>query len=233
MPWTPCFPGSNRETKGTQRVCTLTTISLKTAQVSKETPKWEIASGIFLQEGYLKRCSSLSEVRKYLGGEPVVNKLGAIESWKTNPTTGEIRKKLRLILDNRQSGVTGVAERSHRSTLPRATHAVRGILGLMEPTEWHTASDEEVWLLIADISDAFWLIPLHPSERRFFVAGHGEYLSIFLRTAQGSRGAPLTWAALAALLARCVQGLFAVGNEDEARLQGYVDDPLMAVRGRY
>ena len=54
---------------------------------------------------------------------------------------------------------------------------------------------------------------------------------VWLRTAQGSRGAPLTWAALAALLARCTQGLLALGQDDEARLQVYVDDPLLGLRG--
>jgi hypothetical protein len=103
----------------------------------------------------------------------------------------------------------------------------------MEPTEWCVASDEEVELLIADVSDAFWLVPLHPSERRYFVARYRDHWYVFKRTGQGSMGAPLSWAAIAALLARCIQGLYAVGNEDEARLQMYVDDPLLAVRGRF
>ena len=103
----------------------------------------------------------------------------------------------------------------------------------MESSEWHVAQDEEVELLIADVSDAFWLIPLHPDERKFFVARHRGKWYVFKRIAQGSRGAPLTWAAIAALLARCIQGFYTVRSEDEARLQLYVDDPLLAVRGRY
>jgi len=45
---------------------------------------------------------------------------------------------------------------------------------------------------VLDFSDAFWMIPLHKSERRFFTTRIGSKSYGFLRTAQGSRGAPLT-----------------------------------------
>eukprot|EP00972_Heterocapsa_arctica_P050444 7416182-Heterocapsa_arctica.AAC.1 len=49
---------------------------------------------------------------------------------------------------------------------------------------------EHEWLVL-DFADAFWHVPLLPSERRFFVACfRGKYL-VFMRVAQGSRGAPL------------------------------------------
>ena len=84
---------------------------------------------------------------------------------------------------------------------------------------------------MADVKDAFWLIPLAWEERRHFVAKfRGRYL-VFLRTAQGSRGAPLTWAAVASLAARCVQSVFITPHGQEARLQMYVDDPLLALKG--
>ena len=85
----------------------------------------------------------------------------------------------------------------------------------MSLPDWDSRYTEEIELLIADISDAFWLPPLHSSERRFFVSRFRGKWYVFLRTAQGSRGAPLSWAALAALLARCIQGLLAQGQEDE------------------
>ena len=56
---------------------------------------------------------------------------------------------------------------------------------------------------------------------------------VFVRTAQGSRGAPLTWSAIAALLFRLVQSCFCNGRGQKARLQVYVDDPLLALRGTY
>ena len=53
---------------------------------------------------------------------------------------------------------------------------------------------------------------------------------IFPCTAQGSRGAVLTWAAVAAILGRIVQSLFCDGNTQDARLQVYVDDPIFGIR---
>ena len=51
---------------------------------------------------------------------------------------------------------------------------------------------------------------------------------IFLRMVQGSRGAPLRWARLAALLMRLTQSLF---DPDRLRLLGFVDDPIAGVTG--
>ena len=62
--------------------------------------------------------------------------------------------------------------------------------------------------MIADVVDAFWNDPLHPTERRFYVARYRQKLLVWLRTAQGSRSAPLTWGQFAALLARLIQRLF-------------------------
>ena len=79
---------------------------------------------------------------------------------------------------------------------------------------------------------AFWQIPLSSDERRFFCArlsigGKCQYLA-FLRTAQGSRGAPLTWARFAALMMRLTQSLF---SDDRCRIQCFVDDPIIVLRG--
>ena len=137
-----------------------------------------------------------------------------MEKERINPTTGVASIKTRIILDAKQSKVSTTARRTHRSNLPRATHAIRGALGLMSSTD-----DSRVYLLMADVRDAFWLIPLAWEERRFFVAKYrGQYL-VFCRTAQGSRGAPPTWVAVAALVARCVQSTFITPDGQEARMQ--------------
>lgn len=49
---------------------------------------------------------------------------------------------------------------------------------------------------------------------------------MFTRTAQGSRMAPLTFAAIMALASRWIQSL-----SNDFRLQTYVDDPLVIIRG--
>eukprot|EP00974_Lingulodinium_polyedra_P108918 10541493-Lingulodinium_polyedra.AAC.1 len=65
-------------------------------------------------------------------------------------------------------------------------------------------------LCVLDFSDAFWNVPLCPRERRFFVARIRGRFYLFLRTAQGSRGGPLTWCRLAALVSRLTQGALVV-----------------------
>ena len=186
----------------------------------------------YIAKNYLKVFSDLESVKRYVGGDPIVSKLGLVVKDKVNPTTGKITKKVRIILDNKQSGVTKSASRTHRSTLPRATHAIGGALSLMD--KQGPKRKRAVRFLIADVSDAFWLIPLSKRERKYFVSKHRGRWLVFMRTAQGSRGAPLSWAAIAALVARCVQSLFFTDDsctELDAKLQLYVDDPLLAMRG--
>ena len=86
------------------------------------------------------------------------------------------------------------------------------------------------WSLI--FTDAFWQMRLHPEERKFFCCrikheGKQKFIS-FLSTAQGSRGAPLTWARFAALVMVLTQSLF---DRMALRLQCFVDDPLAAIKG--
>ena len=64
-------------------------------------------------------------------------------------------------------------------------------------------------MFIVDLVGAFWTIPLHLSEGRFFVAKlRGEFYML-CRTAQGSRAAPLTFAMIAGIAARFVQSIVA------------------------
>ena len=91
--------------------------------------------------------------------------------------------------------------------------------------------------MIAGISDAFWQIPLHPNERKFFVAKfQGQFLN-FVRIAQGSRAAPLTFCAVMGMLTRFAEALFFRdagyrNHPEEARLQVYTDDPWLIARGK-
>ena len=61
----------------------------------------------------------------------MISKLGVAKKDRTNPTTGKVTKKARIILDFRQSQVTASSRRSHKSCLPTVAHAVRGALGMM------------------------------------------------------------------------------------------------------
>ena len=92
---------------------------------------------------------------------------------------GDEMKKIRNILDNKQSGVSHTARWTHKSTLPRATHAICDLLVLMDPQARTEDVDALLSLLIADITDAFWQIPLDPIERRCSVAKHRKRWRVF------------------------------------------------------
>ena len=92
-------------------------------------------------------------------------------------------------------------------------------------------------ILVLDAKDAFWQIPLSARKKRFYCGvlrrpgGKTSYLA-YTRTPQGSRGAPLSWTAVFGLINRCaLSALREPGSPNGQRLQVYVDDPLMVVRG--
>jgi hypothetical protein len=110
--------------------------------------------------------------------------------------------------------------------------------------------EEDVEWMILDFIDAFWLIPLALLERRYFVAKLGKIFYVFRRTPQGSRNGPFSWAVTAAHAARLAQSLFLDPTPPQTilhrrrstpftqqlarmrlRLNVYVDDPAVAVRG--
>ena len=180
--------------------------------------------------GYFKRCRTLKQVRAFLGRAPVLTKVGAVKKVKINPVTKAEKIKTRIIVDSKEAGTSRAARRTHKSNLPQAAASIKGFLGLMKNSDYHPR-DAGVEFLVVDFTDAFWNIPLHHDERPYFVIKYrGAYL-IFLRTAQGSRGAPLTWAAVASLLARVSQSMFMDAKAQRARLQVYVDDPLLGLQG--
>ena len=111
--------------------------------------------------------------------------------------------------------------------LPRVSNAISGIIEL---SETDMSLDPEVLVLmgVIDFSDAFWMIPLRKSEQRYFVTRICGRYFVFLRTAQGSRGAPLTWSRFGALLARLMQGVI---DTRVSKLNLYVDDTLLAFLG--
>ena len=96
---------------------------------------------------------------------------------------------------------------------------------------------EDIDLLVLDAVDAFWQIPLHDAERKYYcgilrLPGGGVRYLVYTRTAQGSRGAPLSWAVQFGLISRlalsCIRDPVI---PDAERMEVYVDDPAVAVRG--
>lgn len=163
------------------------------------------------------------ELTHFLGGEaPILSKIGLI----IQEHNGEVKK--RIILDTKQSGLKHCSSRHQRVFLPRLLDAITQGLNLLSIG----GSGEGVDWLVLDFSDAFWQVPLDPPERRFFCArvkvnGTLKYV-VFLRTVQGSRSAPLSWARVAALLMRLTQSAV---DQDNVRLHCFVDDPISSVKG--
>jgi len=113
--------------------------------------------------------------------------------------------------------------------LPRVSNAISGIIEL---SETDMSLDPEVLVLmgVIDFSDAFWMIPLRKSEQRYFVTRICGRYFVFLCTAQGSIGAPLTRSRFGALLARVMRGVI---DTRASTLIQYVDDTLLAFLGTH
>ena len=186
----------------------------------------------YWKKGYLAKFGSLQELEQFVGSKPILSKIGCIVKQKTNHVTGITTTKTRIILDCKRSQVSRAADRTHKSVLPRVSDAIQSTLSMSGDLQ----AGEELWFLVADIVDAFWLVPLRKLERRFFCARLRNSFYCFLRTAQGSRAAPLSFAAIIALASRWVQSVVSTPlhlgmRTEEARVQTYVDDPLFTIRG--
>ena len=93
--------------------------------------------------------------------------------------------KKRIILDTKVSGLKNCSAKHQRVLLPRLLDAIVQGLRLYSKCSQH----EQMEFFVLDFSEAFWQVPLAPSERRFFYARlniHSKvrYL-VFLRTVQG------------------------------------------------
>ena len=94
---------------------------------------------------------------------------------------GKLKK--RVILDVRQSNVKFATTRTHRIPLPRGYDVTLDILGSLGRRP--LVSEERFELMVLDFSDAFWCVPLAPSERRFFVGVLRVSYYVYQRAAQG------------------------------------------------
>ena len=175
-----------------------------------------------LDKGHLRAFDTLEELREFLGEDPILNKIGLIVKTRNGVT------KTRMILDTKVSQLKQCSSKAQRVLLPRLLDA---IVQALENYSKCSLSEGLEWFVL-DFSEAFWQVPLEPSERKFFccrlnIGGKVQYI-VFLRTVQGSRGAPLSWARLAALVMRLTQGLF---DQDFVKLHCFVDDPIASIRG--
>ena len=178
----------------------------------------------FTAEGWLEKFDKKEDAEKALGGPIVVSPFHVIIKNKN----GKVKR--RLILDLKRSGISARTRHTHRVVLPRISDAVQDALKLIACA----APEEHTEFFILDFQNAFWNIPLHPLERRFFVGAAAGKLWAYRRAAQGSRNGPLAWAGPVSVLMRLTQGMLgglSGSTPPRARGQLYVDDPAFALLG--
>ena len=83
-----------------------------------------------------------------------------------------------------------------------------------------------VSFLAIDFSDAFYNIPLLPSERCFYVVYFRGRWYCLLRVAMGSRNGPQLWGRAAALAGRLAQPNV---DPQEARIHMFVEGPIVTI----
>lgn len=166
---------------------------------------------------YVIKFPSIEEAETYLGSKAIVSKLALITTEKEGIV------KHRLILDCRVSGSNDHTRKSERILLPRAWHVIKDALQLAAMKK----DEEEITFAVCDFTDAFYMIPLHRDEQRYFVASHKGCIYVWRRIAQGSLNGPNVFGRLSALVGRCTQACF---DPAELRLHIYSDDPIAVMR---
>ena len=138
--------------------------------------------------------------------------------------------KRRFVVDLLRSGYNGDADIPERIVLPRMDDFVAGILDLLEANTFseNMAEDCNLELVAMDFSDAFYTLWLSEKDRGRLAFRTPEGWAAFKRLCFGMAGAPLIWGRVAAAACRLAQAIF---SPTELRIQCFVDDPAIVVRG--
>lgn len=172
-----------------------------------------------LHKGYVD-FSLDREVLEAKYGPLVPSAMGLIVKTKADGS-----KKGRLVHDLRRSDVNSHIVFEERLVLPRLRDAVEDVLSLMESA----SPEEQILLMSADFADAFKQLPAMHREKRYLSGKALGGFFVYHKILFGVRTGPLVWGRVAALISRCTQALF---EDQRCRLQTYVDDPLLACRGK-
>ena len=159
----------------------------------------------------------------------------------TKVKAGKVKRRIILDLTHspvasrplKKQHVNSATIRKERVVLPRATDVTEDVLDALGEVEQSSSNmsdvDGDVELLVLDFADAFYIVPLRHSQRRYYCTAFRGKIIVFLTTAQGSVNAPLTWGRLAALIGRITQSVF---PKLDAAIRIYVDDPAIVLRGK-
>ena len=134
--------------------------------------------------------------------------------------------KKRIVFNLKRSGVAAVAVKGERPELPRVLDVVFSSLELLRRRRNSLGKGSRQ--IILDFANAFFQFPGRADERRFFATRLGKAVLVWLRTAQGSRGARLICGKALALVMRLAAGTI---DHDAMNASTYVDDPLVTFVG--
>ena len=119
---------------------------------------------------------------------------------------GRGKRKVRLVHDLRRSHINSHISYQERLVLPRLCDAIEDILNMLETRQAH----EQVCLVVLDVKDAFKQLHVRPSERKYL------HRPISVGPSCGL------------IVGRLTQALI---GPSEARLQIYMDDPFLCLKG--
>ena len=133
----------------------------------------------------LAECATWGDVCKLVDGQPVLSKIGMIKKL----SAGKVKK--RLIVDSKRSRVSKAARKLEQVVLPEVTDVVNDALH-QKLRKWQLQRRDSIteWMVL-DFSDAFFVLPLHRRERRFFVVRLRGRFFVFKVQAQGASASPL------------------------------------------
>ena len=170
------------------------------------------------KQGYATKCCSWEEVTAETGTGASLTRLGCIQKVKPDGSL-----KTRLVVDCRRSGINGLMCIRQRVVLPRVSEVASSWAALRQQSP-----EGDMELAVVDFQDAFYQCRLAQEERKHVVVkGTGTQYYVLEVVAFGLACGPLLWSRLAAALLRLAQACC----WDRARLQCYVDDPILVVIG--
>ena len=132
--------------------------------------------------------------------------------------------KGRIIWDFKRGHTNKLVATAERVVLPRGIDHAAGLAQLLAAKR----RDDLVWILLLDLSDAFHSIALRREERRFCAAKCQHGWVVFEVLGFGGKAFPLVFCRQASWLSRASAAMF---SPSSFRLQTYMDDPAMCLRG--
>ncbi len=137
--------------------------------------------------------------------------------------------KARLIIDLLRSGVNGEVKLPERVVLPRLSDLVDSMLDLMECDMGRQTPTQDMYeFATVDFEDAFHTVHLQEGDREIAIFKTSTGWAVFSRLCCGMAAAPLVWCRIGAAACRLGQAIY---KPDELRVQCFVDDPAVALRG--